>query len=253
MCTVSWLRIPGGYELFCNRDERHARKLAAPPAVRETRGVRFVAPADGDAGGTWIGVNEAGLTLCLLNRYEDAPSLRSDAAPRDDYRSRGLLLAGLMDCASVSQVRARVAGADLSRHRPFTLAAISADEPALLVRWKNNERSFDADGDASMPLTSSTYRTGGVIAARKLLFRRMVEESGAVSPAMLRDFHGSHHPERGPFSVCMHREDAATVSFSRVRVGGGTVEFSYQPGPPCAGSPAARVCLPLKREVAQAR
>jgi len=55
MCTVSWLRRAGGYELFCNGDGRRARKGAAPPVTQEARGVRFLAPLDGDHGGTWLG------------------------------------------------------------------------------------------------------------------------------------------------------------------------------------------------------
>jgi hypothetical protein len=257
MCTVSWLLTPRGYELFCNRDERRTRTAARPPSVRETRGVRFVAPTDGDHGGSWIGVNEAGLALSLLNRYEDAPFPTRDVAtgdvtPADDYRSRGLLLTDLMDCLNVSHVRARLSGADLSSYRPFTLAVLSAREPALLVHWANNKRTFDGAGEASMPLTSSSHRAAEVTAARRALFRRMVGEEGAVTHELLREFHESHDPARGPFSVCMHREDAATVSFSRVKVCNGAAEFTYQPLSPCARSRPVRVELPLRREPLQA-
>ena len=41
------------------------------PRIGDVRGVSFVAPIDGDHGGSWIGVNQFGLTLCLLNRYDD--------------------------------------------------------------------------------------------------------------------------------------------------------------------------------------
>jgi hypothetical protein len=42
----------------------------------------------------------------------------------------------------------------------------------------------------------------------------------------------------------MHRPDASTVSFSRVKVKNGSVEFYYQPGPPCARARGVRVSLP---------
>lgn len=243
MCTVSWLRRAGGYELFCNRDERHTRSVAAPPSLRETRGVRFVAPADGDFGGSWIGVNEAGLALCVLNRYEGAaPSVR------EDYRSRGLLLTDLMDCLSVSHARERLSGAGLSGYRPFTLAALSARETALLVHWTNDRKTFDEDGDAWVPLTSSSYRGAEVRAARESVFRRMAGEAGAVTPAMLEEFHRSHDAAGGASSVCMHRREAATVSFSRVKVSAEKVEFAYEPLSPCARTRPARVELPLRRE-----
>lgn len=257
MCTVSWLRTPSGYELFCNRDERHTRKAAQPPSVRETRGVRFVAPTDGDCGGSWIGVNEAGLTLCILNVYEAAQSSTHTTAQGDvthagEYRSRGLLLTDLLDCLSVAHVRARLSCAELSRYRPFTLAVLSVQEPALLVHWTKNEMTFDGAGDASMPLTSSSYRGAEVSASRRSLFRRMSREAGALTPALLAEFHETHEPARGPFSVCMHREDAATVSFSRVKVSEDAAEFTYKPLSPCARMCAARVELSLRREAVRA-
>src|SRR5689334_22002529 len=119
MCTVSWLKVSGGYELFCNRDERRTRKPAAPPVIREARGVRFIAPIDGDHGGSWIGVNEAGVSLCLLNRYEDASSSPDGVKSEDDYRSRGLLLTSLLDSLTVAHAHARLSVADLSSFRPF--------------------------------------------------------------------------------------------------------------------------------------
>src|SRR6185312_11981515 len=70
MCTVSWIHAREGYQLLCNRDERHTRRPAQAPTVRQNGGVRFIAPIDGEEGGSWIGVNEFGLTLCLLNRYD---------------------------------------------------------------------------------------------------------------------------------------------------------------------------------------
>lgn len=253
MCTVSWLRTREGYELFFNRDERHTRSRAEPPTLRETRGVRFVAPTDGDCGGSWVGVNEAGLSLCILNRYEDAPESARDTAARAEYRSRGLLLTDLMDCLAVSHVRARLSGADLSRYRPFTLAALSLHEPTLLAHWANGGMTFDGAGDDSMPLTSSSRRGAEVTASRRSLFRRMVREAGALTPALLEEFHETHEPARGPLSVCMHREDAATVSFSRVKARADAAEFSYRPLSPCAHSRHVRVELPLRREALQAR
>jgi hypothetical protein len=260
MCTVSWLRLRGGYELFCNRDERHTRKPAGPPVIRDARGVRFIAPVDGDHGGSWIGVNEAGVALCLLNRYEGAATTPNgvkhspdDVKPEDGYRSRGLLLTSLTDSLTASHAHARLSGADLSRYRPFTMLVLSAHEPALLVYWANGEKTFDGAGEASMPLTSSSYRGADVIASRKSLFRRMTDEAGAVTPSLLREFHRSHAPARGAYSVCMHRGDAATVSFSRVKVGGREVEFSYQPASPCVMARPACARLPLRREVLQAQ
>jgi hypothetical protein len=58
--------------------------------------------------------------------------------------------------------------------------------------------------------------------------RRRFDES------LLASYHSSHSQKGGAYSVCMHRADAATVSFSRIRVTPEQVEFHYTPGAPCA-------------------
>ena len=72
MCTVTWVHSQAGYELFFNRDERTGRGPESPACEAETNGVRWLAPRDSDAGGTWLAVNEHGLTLGLLNGYADS-------------------------------------------------------------------------------------------------------------------------------------------------------------------------------------
>jgi len=55
----------------------------------------------------------------------------------------------------------------------------------------------------------------------------------APERASLAHFQASHEPERGPWSPCMHRAEAATVSASQVRVDERSVALRYAPGPPC--------------------
>ncbi|MDT8321298.1 MAG: NRDE family protein [Xanthomonadales bacterium] len=69
MCTLSWKPQAGGYVLRFNRDERRERSPAAPPAALQRGGMRFLAPRDGAAGGSWLLVNAAGLSIGLLNHY----------------------------------------------------------------------------------------------------------------------------------------------------------------------------------------
>jgi hypothetical protein len=49
----------------------------------------------------------------------------------------------------------------------------------------------------------------------------------------LRRLHRSHQPERGAYSTCMHREDAATVSYTEIVVAPGNACLRYQAGAPC--------------------
>jgi len=231
MCTVSWIHEEGGYQLFSNRDEKHTRHPALPPSAREQRGVRFIAPIDGDQGGSWIGVNQFGLSLCLLNRYQDK-AVTSDTAL--SYASRGLLLIELIDCRTQGQVRIRIEHLDLTRFRPFTLLVLEPGHPALLIHWTRRDRLIVNDGEAEMPLISSSHDLPGVISSRRQLFRCLMSAADNVDANLLHTFHSSHFPAASAYSTCMHRDDAHTVSFSRACVSRDKVEFFYHPNSPCS-------------------
>ena len=235
MCTVSWLRRSDGYLLLCNRDERHTRRPAVGPRLAERSGVSLLAPVDGDYGGSWIGVNEFGLTLCLLNRYGDGLTEHDRS-----FTSRGLLLLELLDCARNPQVSKRINRRDLRTFQPFTMVALAVEEPAMLIEWTGAECLVHADSESGMPISSSSMRGLDVVGERKKQFQE-ITHAKKLDEQLLYQFHRSHLPVRGSSSVCMHREDAATVSLSAVNVTSELIEFSYEGGPPCLETPAERV------------
>ena len=49
----------------------------------------------------------------------------------------------------------------------------------------------------------------------------------------LRRLHRSHAPACGPFSTCMHRTDAATVSYAEISVSIGLATMRHSPGSLC--------------------
>ena len=91
MCTVTWTRRPDGYSVFFNRDELRSRKEALPPRVHDDGTVSYVAPEDGDFGGTWLSVNGAGVTIGLLNGPAGVALLYSlpQLSPREPCPSCG--------------------------------------------------------------------------------------------------------------------------------------------------------------------
>jgi hypothetical protein len=240
MCTVSWSATAEGYELFCNRDERRTRKAAHAPRVNTSRGVRFLAPTDAEAGGTWMAANEYGLTLCLLNRYAD-----TETETAREFKSRGLLLPDLINLRDSAGVMRAVARGGLSQFRPFTLLALAPGAPPDAACWTGRSLLVsEGDVDSLMPLTSSSFKGAEVARVRRELFRSMTSGSQSPVAELLKRFHRSHEPGPGPLSVCMHRPEALTVSFSRVRVNSHSIEFYYQPGSPCARAQGVSVLLP---------
>ena len=230
MCTVTWLQSGDGYQLHCNRDERHTRLLAADPLTQSRHGARFIAPLDGNHGGSWITVNQFKITLCLLNRYVSANSSRDDEKM---YRSRGLLLLDLVDSRSLAEVRDRINTIRLEGFQPFTLIGLEPGTLAVLLDWTGRNLLHQSNSESALPLVSSSFDQRGVEISRRRLFDRMMGERGQTDSELLHAFHASHLPHRGAYSPCMHRADASTVSHSLVKVAGDRIEFSYFPGAPC--------------------
>jgi len=241
MCTVSWIRAPDGYELFCNRDERTSRAPELPPSVERRGEVSFVAPRDGDAGGAWIAANDRGLSLALLNGQ-----LGPCGSDQACCASRGSLLADLAGNAGADEVRVALAAMDLGPFRPFTLLALEPGGGALLVEWDGATTRVERDADVCSPLASSAFDATRVRARRLALLDDMAGAAGGrVTSALLFAFHRSHGAGDfdGDCSPCLHGADAQTRSFCHVVVTPERVRFGYVPGPPCATAPLAPIVL----------
>ena len=225
MCTATWIISNNGYELFFNRDELKTRLTAVPPIMAVVNRIRYISPVDADAGGTWIAVNEFGFAACLLNYY------RQNAGGVDPIQpvSRGHIIYLALSSRTADQALERLGEEDLNRYRPFSLLLFTPGTWPMRLRWKGSGDPEIAE-TPSMPQSSSSFQTESVVSARKQL--QMQQYSASESSTLLR-YHRSHEPEKGPFSVCMHREDAETQSFSHISVNPRRVGFSYTPGSPC--------------------
>jgi hypothetical protein len=228
MCTVSWLPFGDGYTLCFNRDERYSRAPAIPPAERTKRGVRYLAPLDGDFGGTWLAVNEFGVTLCLLNRYR-VPGYGPPARPL----SRGLLVLELAGMTSARDAVAALEDRSLDRVQPFSLVALEPGQAVRVVAWDGQALTGLTHRSPGLVLTSSSVTEAEVGAARRAVFAAL----DRATPKALAELHRSHLPERGRCSVCMHREDAETQSFSQITVAADRVTLEHVPDAPCRGMP----------------
>ena len=215
MCTLSWRAGADGYELFMSRDERRARAVAEGPSVSVQRGVRVVAPRDPQGGGAWLAVNEHGVALALLNRYEASAAVGSALA------SRGEIVRGHASARSQDEVEAALRALPLACFAPFDLAVFAPGRPVLRLGWSG--RTLELERDARAPLASSAVAASDARAWRR---RRFAALSGEA-------FHRDHVAPRPELATCMHRADAETVSLSRIRVGSRRVAFAYAAGAPC--------------------
>lgn len=240
MCTVSVVplasghggrsaggRAAGGYRLVCNRDESRRRPEALPPRRLWTGPRRALMPIDPQGGGTWIGVNDMGVTLSLLNGNP-----RPGSIPPKGRRSRGLIIPRLLEENSARAAIVRSTLMPLGDFAPFRLVIIDRETIAEL-RWSGrtlHARCADWSGKPAV-FSSSGLGDRLVTAPRGALFRRLMAEGGDARRAQDR-FHRHAWPARPHLSVVMSRPEARTVSRTAVEVSRGAARMTYEALPP---------------------
>ena len=238
MCTLTWTPHEGGYAILFNRDELLTRKPGTQPAVHDLGGRRVLCPTDGDHGGTWIGINQHGVAVALLNGDPQAPR------GKGPFRSRGLVALEALrqptakDAASVCELL------DCSTVQPFTMFAIDLDLSPVVVEFESDGASMQ-DWPAPGLLASSSLVHADAKRARSDVLRNCLAAEPSPRISQLMAFHESHGPARGPLSPCMHRDDAHTTSATRIYATAGLARLEHHDGPPCQRKAWTRASLPL--------
>lgn len=238
MCTVSWTHFLAdvkqdaplggdGFDLFFNRDEARSRGPEQAPREFESRGVRYLAPTDGDAGGTWTCVNEFGLALGLLNGYHPSPA--DSNAPTI---SRGLLVRQLAPCASPGEAFDDLTPVNLQPYAPFVLVAVGPSAPARLLRWDGQRIHRQADADGSMPLSSSGIDPSGAKIYRDELLANARTLHPTDEARALLAFHTGEGLRPDALTTCMSRADAETRSLVHIQVRARQISLAHAAGRP---------------------
>src|SRR3954454_10895960 len=121
MCTLAlYLRQFENYPLViaANRDEHFSRPAAAPEIWRDEAAI--LAGKDLVAGGTWLGVNSAGLAAAVVNRRV---LVESNTPPR----SRGLLCLDMLQSPTMADASTALPYEDAGRYQPFLLLVASVE------------------------------------------------------------------------------------------------------------------------------
>lgn len=162
MCTLIvatgvWPELP--LVVAANRDEALGR-ASAGFSLHEDRPIPVYAPQDLVSGGTWMGLNAAGLFVGITNR--------AGTAPDPTRRSRGLVVRDALchgDARSAATAIATVGAAD---HNPFHL--VMADLESAHLVW--------VDGD--------TVRHEELSAGLHVITERSFDAAPTERPAMIR-------------------------------------------------------------------
>lgn len=220
MCTLSVLRLSNFLVITMNRDEARLRHEAGLKQQHKN-GVEWLYPIDGQARGTWFGVNNHGVVLALLNRYQDP---QSSTAP-----TRGNIIPQALAYGNFKLVKKHLSEQNYQYYNPFDLVLISSCE-CLHLSWNGRHLSIDNADQRALLLSSSALNTETVLAKRQLHFQQWLAQSPELSAAaVLQKIHLQHNPDSRRDSVLMDRSDAHSKSICQVLLDANYCEFNYYP------------------------
>ncbi len=242
MCTVTFIARKGGYCLGMNRDEKLSRPIGLPPKQSKMNGCTVISPSE-PGGGTWIAVNEHGATLALINWY----SITARVGRKNV--SRGEVVNSLSAVNSPEVANAFLDKLPLNRINPFRLIGIFP-VTGEIVEWRWNLKQLVRKHHRwkTQQWISSGFDEPTAQRVRSKTFQRARRQHSASNLDWLRRLHRSHSPNAGPFSTCMHRADAATVSYTEVAVSSRKATMRYLAGTPCQNAESNTCSIRLRNK-----
>ncbi|ELZ10462.1 NRDE family protein [Natrialba aegyptia] len=243
MCTLTlaWQVFDDApVAVAANRDEALDRDSLPPEIYSEDPLV--VAPRDAESGGTWLGYNEFGVAAGITNKWTDA-DLAGD-------RSRGLLVADVLEARSVSDATAIVEDATAAdEYEGFSLVIADA-AAAVCYQWDGDlsVTEFDpgvhvvvnvaVDDDVDLPSGRPDVGRTQADNAQRVRAELAADADESVTEWLTRagTVLGDHE-----FGVCVHGDGYGTRSSSLVAVGPGAATperpaeatYRFADGPPC--------------------
>jgi uncharacterized protein with NRDE domain len=241
--TFAWQVFPDAPILVAaNRDERRDRP--SEPPSRTGTDPAIVAPRDAEAGGTWIGYNDAGVFVGITNRWMAEPT---------PERSRGRLVSDALG-ESDATAAARLVERALDEHDYAGFNLVVADRTtAVFFAWDGRLRVRQLDPGVHVVVNSGAALGGGGVvvddfsttadsperveladqqaANARAIRTELTPEPGenadawlARAASVLRDH---------AFGVCIHENGFGTRSSSLIQLDGDGGHYRFAAGPPC--------------------
>jgi hypothetical protein len=218
MCTVVF--IPDNKKAFFAsvRDESPLRERAMPPDIFATGNISFLSPKDPLAGGTWIGANDHGNVIILLNcGFENHQ--------RKNYyrKSRGIIVSELLATKSPAKEWGNMNMKDIE---PFTLIAWNKKNLFRLT-WDGTEKhmiKLDATGPHIW--SSVTLYNDEVRNQRMILFKKWIAAKPLVSKQSVLIFFKTFTDPTNGF-IMNRNEKIKSLSYTTIEITGNTAEMNY--------------------------
>lgn len=220
MCTVTYTPLKQSVLIASCRDEKPNRIPAAIPASFKGTNHQFLFPQDGHAGGTWIGVNNTGHLLILLNG-----GFRNHEKKTSYRLSRGLIMKQLLDSKTPVASWKEL---DLQNIEPFTVIVYTPHMLHQLV-WTGDYKSHTYP-DPSIPhiWSSATLYGPAIRASRKQWYEAFLQQNPQPSSNELLRFFVTDSPRDKENGFIMNRNELIkTCSISLVEMKEHHAIFEY--------------------------
>jgi hypothetical protein len=229
MCTVTVQQTPGRYRVTMNRDELRTRGPERPPSLHSNGGVTWAGPVDSDAGGTWFGTNEFGITACLLNAYFPLPA--SPEVNQQGAQSRGVIIPQALRhrtlAACEQWMREQLNCASFAG---FMLLLTSPDGCIHYLWPGHGEMKRVPHDDEWTFLTSSFIDSTHTEEYRAATFRSFLDR-GAPDRDGLPEFHVERAPGKESLATLMDRGYSVTRSITQATCAKGETRMRYWADP----------------------
>lgn len=222
MCTVTYLPLANNdFILTSNRDVTIRRVPASVPQIEQLEAIKLIYPKDGAAGGTWMGANDNGRVVCLLNggfeKHIYNPPYR---------KSRGLVVKDILSGEDLDILETY----DLKGIEPFTLLVLDAADEFQFreLVWDGTQKHLTST-DTSYPKiwSSSTLYDSAMRAKRKDWFGSWLIQNARYSQDQILDFHETAGEGDPTVDVQMNRGIIRTVSISSIHKRANYLTFFY--------------------------
>lgn len=224
MCTLTLVPRPTiGLRLMVNRDEQRTRPESLAPARVALGSRTALMPIDPISRGTWVGVNDAGLVACLLNRTitpEHAATFR-------DRASRGEIVPALLAAERIDLALVQAQNLDPTRWPPFRLFLVQRHTAAILAS-NGNVITIDHVSPLNRPLMLSSSGLGDelVRAHRERAFDTAARAH--TDPLIAQQsFHSTTGHGHAALAPLMVRDDARTVSQTTIDLTAGGITLTH--------------------------
>lgn len=227
MCSLTFIPRAYGYLVGMNRDTE--KSVSNPPTIHFQRvgsKTTIMYPKEGETHAR-IGINNKGITLCLLNNHSFTPK---------DQLELSLIIPAILECVSDYEISLRIqAFLNQKQLPPFKLIGIFLKETKLLEWFWNRRQLLIRPREWKPKLWACSLENELEIqSGRRKLFELALKEPDKGTPKWLRRFHRLHHVAVPSFSICMHDKYLVTTSYTQIIVAGSRIQLLHQNGPPCS-------------------